>query len=42
MVAAHYRIASDPAQMSHDLGLGERMASAGDLVRAARRIATPC
>ena len=38
MVAAHYRIASDPAQMSHDLGLGERMASAGDLVRAARRI----
>jgi ATP-binding cassette, subfamily B, bacterial HlyB/CyaB len=37
-IAAHYRIASDPAQMSHELGLGEAQASAEDLVRAARKI----
>jgi ATP-binding cassette, subfamily B, bacterial HlyB/CyaB len=37
-IAAHYRIASDPAQMSHELGLGETPASAEDLVRAARKI----
>jgi ATP-binding cassette, subfamily B, bacterial HlyB/CyaB len=37
-IAAHYRIASDPAQMSHELGLGETAASAEDLVRAARKI----
>jgi ATP-binding cassette, subfamily B, bacterial HlyB/CyaB len=37
-IAAHYRIASDPAQMSHELGLGEAPASAEDLVRAARKI----
>jgi len=38
MVAAYYRIASDPAQMAHDLGLGHCPASAEDIVRAARRI----
>ena len=38
MIAAHYRIASDPAQMAHDLGLGARAAEPEDVVRAARRI----
>jgi len=38
VVAAHYRIACDPSQMSHNLGLGHRPASCEDLVRAARRI----
>ena len=38
MLAAHYRIACDPAQMAHDLGLGHRAANSDDLVRAARRI----
>ena len=37
-IAGHFRIAADPAQMSHDLGLGESQASAEDIVRAARRI----
>ena len=38
VVAAHYRIAVDPAQMAHDLGLSDRTATAEDAVRAARRI----
>jgi len=38
LVAGYYRIASDPAQMGHDLGLGQRAANAEDIVRAARRI----
>jgi ATP-binding cassette, subfamily B, bacterial HlyB/CyaB len=38
VVAAHYRIACDPAQLSHDLGLGERPATAKEVVRAGRRI----
>src|SRR6516162_4085301 len=38
MIAAFYRIACDPAQMAHDLGLGRRAANAEDIVRAARRI----
>jgi subfamily B ATP-binding cassette protein HlyB/CyaB len=38
LVAGYYRIASDPAQMAHDLGLGQRAANAEDIVRAARRI----
>jgi hypothetical protein len=38
LVAGYYRLASDPAQMAHDLGLGQRAANAEDIVRAARRI----
>ena len=38
LVAGYYRIASDPAQMAHDLGLGQRAANGEDIVRAARRI----
>ena len=38
MIAAHYRIACDPGQMAHDLGLGQRAATAEDVVRAARRV----
>jgi subfamily B ATP-binding cassette protein HlyB/CyaB len=38
MIAAHYRIACDPGQIAHDLGLGQRAATAEDLVRAARRV----
>jgi subfamily B ATP-binding cassette protein HlyB/CyaB len=37
-VAAHYRIATDPFQLAHDLGLGSRLATGEDIVRAARRI----
>lgn len=37
-IAGYYRIACDPAQMAHDLGLGQGPASAEDIVRAARRI----
>jgi subfamily B ATP-binding cassette protein HlyB/CyaB len=38
MIAARYRIACDPGQMAHDLGLGHRAATAEDVVRAARRV----
>ncbi|MCB1549917.1 MAG: type I secretion system permease/ATPase, partial [Hyphomicrobiaceae bacterium] len=38
MLAAHYRIAADPFQLSHELALGERKAEAEDLVRAARHL----
>jgi ABC-type bacteriocin/lantibiotic exporter with double-glycine peptidase domain len=38
MIAAHYRIACDPGQIAHDLGLGQRAATAEDVVRAARRV----
>ena len=38
MVAAHYRIACDPGQMAHDLGLGQRPAASEDIVRSARRV----
>ena len=38
MIAGHYRIASDPFQMSHDLGLGARLSQGEDIVRAANRI----
>ncbi len=38
MIAGHYRIACDPAQMAHDLGLGQRPANAEDIIRAARRL----
>jgi len=37
-IASHYRVAADPAQMGHDLGLGDRVASGEDLVRAANRL----
>ena len=37
-IAAHYRIAADPAQMSHELGLGESLANGEHVVRAARKI----
>jgi subfamily B ATP-binding cassette protein HlyB/CyaB len=37
-IAGHYRIAADPAQLAHDLGLGARDAEGEDVVRAATRI----
>src|SRR6185437_4064149 len=37
-IAGHYRIAADPAQLAHDLGLGVRDAAGEDIVRAATRI----
>jgi ATP-binding cassette, subfamily B, bacterial HlyB/CyaB len=38
MVAAHYRISADPAQLVHELGLGSRAADGDDVIRAARRV----
>lgn len=37
-IASHYRIAADPFQLAHDLGLGTRTAVGEDIVRAAKRI----
>ena len=37
-IAAHYRIAADPAQMSHELGLSESPAGGEEIVRSATRI----
>jgi ATP-binding cassette, subfamily B, bacterial HlyB/CyaB len=37
-IAGHYRIAADPFQLAHDLGLGTRVASGEDIVRAATRL----
>jgi ATP-binding cassette, subfamily B, bacterial HlyB/CyaB len=37
-IAGHYRIAADPSQLAHDLGLGSRDAAGEDIVRAATRI----
>lgn len=37
-IAAHFRIAIDPFQIAHDLGLGGRPSTGEDLVRAAKRI----
>src|ERR1700686_3946595 len=37
-IASHYRIAADPFQLSHDLGLGSRAATSEDIVRAAKRV----
>jgi len=37
-IAGHYRIAADPFQIAHDLGLGGRAAEGEDIVRAAERI----
>ena len=38
LVAGYYRIALEPAQLAHDLGLGRRLADASDLVRGAYRV----
>jgi hypothetical protein len=38
LVAGFYRITADPAQIAHDLGLGQRLAQDVDLVRAAQRL----
>ena len=38
MVAAHYRVSADPAQLAHELGLGQRATDGDDIVRAAKRI----
>jgi ATP-binding cassette, subfamily B, bacterial HlyB/CyaB len=37
-IAGYYRIAADPFQIAHDLGLGARAATGEDIVRAAKRI----
>jgi subfamily B ATP-binding cassette protein HlyB/CyaB len=37
-IASHYRIAADPFQLGHDLGIGSRPASGEDIVRAAKRV----
>jgi subfamily B ATP-binding cassette protein HlyB/CyaB len=37
-IAGHYRIAVDPFQLAHDLGLGTRPSTGQDIVRAAQRI----
>ena len=38
IIAAHFRIAADPFQLAHDLGIGERSANGEDIVRAAQRL----
>ncbi len=37
-IASHYRIAADPFQLAHDLGLGAHAATGEDIVRAATRL----
>ncbi len=37
-IAGHYRIAAEPAQIAHDLGLGATAAGGEDIVRGATRI----
>ena len=37
-IAGHYRISTDPMQLAHDLGLGQRPSTPGDIVRAAMRL----
>ncbi len=37
-IASHYRIAADPFQLGHDLGIGSRPAGGEDIVRAAKRV----
>jgi ATP-binding cassette, subfamily B, bacterial HlyB/CyaB len=37
-IAGYYRIAADPYQIAHDLGLGARFATSEEIVRAAARI----
>ncbi|MCG6206406.1 type I secretion system permease/ATPase [Rhodopseudomonas sp. HC1] len=38
IVAGHFRIAVEPAQLSHELGLGQRVAGCDDIIRAAHRL----
>lgn len=38
IVAMRYRISADPARLSHELGLGARVATGEDVVRAAQRL----
>jgi subfamily B ATP-binding cassette protein HlyB/CyaB len=38
LVASHYRIGVEPAHLTHELGLGDRLSNGEDLVRAARYI----
>jgi ATP-binding cassette, subfamily B, bacterial HlyB/CyaB len=38
LIAGHFHIAAQPAQLRHELGLGAALASADDLTRAGRRI----
>jgi subfamily B ATP-binding cassette protein HlyB/CyaB len=41
-IASHYRIAAEPLQLAHDLGIGTRLAGGEDIVRAAKRIGLKC
>ena len=41
MIAAHFRIATDPFQLAHDLGLGARFSVGEDIVRAAKKKSFP-
>ena len=38
LIAGHFHIAAQPAQLRHELGLGAALASPDDLTRAGRRI----
>ena len=38
LIAGHYRIAAEPPQLAHDLGLGQRATDSDDIVRAAQRL----
>ncbi len=38
LVASHFRIAADPYQLAHELGLGARMAAPPEIVRAALQV----
>jgi len=38
VIARYYRIAADPAQLAHELGLAGHASGSGDLVRAAQRL----
>lgn len=38
IVAGHFRIAVEPSQLAHDLGLGQRVSGCDDIVRAANRL----
>jgi subfamily B ATP-binding cassette protein HlyB/CyaB len=38
LIAGYYRIAAEPLQLAHDLGLAQRATKSGDLVRAAQRL----
>jgi ATP-binding cassette, subfamily B, bacterial HlyB/CyaB len=39
LISSHFRIACDPAQMAHDLGLGQdKRSDSEDIVRAAKRV----